>query len=89
MAFNTVESSLNKITPNMDEAAWGMGYSFTKVLRKVTHSMLSGRGRAFGFCRHMLVVVDTHQGELPATLIIRPVQLLIYPGYSGCTGWSV
>jgi len=67
VAFNTVESSLNKITPNMDEAAWGMGYSFTKVLRKVHIPMLSGSL----FAAIMLVVVDIIK-ELPATLIIRP-----------------
>jgi iron(III) transport system permease protein len=67
VAFNTVEASLGKITPNMDEAAEGMGYSFGKILRKVHIPMMSGSL----FAAIMLVVVDVIK-ELPATLIVRP-----------------
>src|SRR5690625_6505631 len=42
VAFNTVEASLGKITPSMDEAAEGMGYSFFKTLRIVHIPMMSG-----------------------------------------------
>jgi iron(III) transport system permease protein len=67
VAFNTVEASLGKITPNMDEAAEGMGYSFGKILRKIHMPMMSGSL----FAAIMLVVVDVIK-ELPATLIVRP-----------------
>jgi iron(III) transport system permease protein len=67
VAFNTVEASLGKITPNMDEAAEGMGYGFGKILRKVHIPMMSGSL----FAAIMLVVVDVIK-ELPATLIVRP-----------------
>lgn len=67
VAFNTVEASLGKITPNMDEAAEGMGYTFGKVLRKIHIPMMSGSL----FAAIMLVVVDVIK-ELPATLIVRP-----------------
>ncbi|MCC5914833.1 MAG: iron ABC transporter permease [Balneolaceae bacterium] len=67
VAFNTVEASLGKITPNMDEAAEGMGYGFGKILRKVHIPMMSGSL----FAAIMLVIVDVIK-ELPATLIVRP-----------------
>ncbi|MFW6348213.1 MAG: ABC transporter permease, partial [Cyclonatronaceae bacterium] len=67
VAFSTIDNSLKKITPNMDEAARGMGYSFGKTLRKIHVPMMSGSL----FAAMMLVVVDVIK-ELPATLIIRP-----------------
>jgi iron(III) transport system permease protein len=67
VAFNTVEASLGKITPNMDEAAEGMGYGFGKILRKIHMPMMSGSL----FAAIMLVIVDVIK-ELPATLIVRP-----------------
>lgn len=67
VAFNTVEASLGKITPSMDEAAEGMGYSFGKTLGKVHVPMMSGSL----FAAIMLVIVDVIK-ELPATIIVRP-----------------
>ena len=67
VAFNTVEASLGKITPNMDEAAEGMGYSFGKILGKIHIPMMSGSL----FAAIMLVIVDVIK-ELPATIIVRP-----------------
>ncbi|MEX2463103.1 MAG: iron ABC transporter permease [Balneolaceae bacterium] len=67
VAYNTVEASLGKITPQMDEAAEGMGYGFSKVLRKIHIPMMSGSL----FAAIMLVIVDVIK-ELPATLIVRP-----------------
>lgn len=67
VAFNTVEASLAKITPSMDEAAEGLGYSFTKTLKKIHIPMMSGSL----FTAIMLVIVDVIK-ELPATLIVRP-----------------
>lgn len=67
VAFNTVEASLAKITPSMDEAAEGLGYSFSKTLKKIHIPMMSGSI----FTAIMLVIVDVIK-ELPATLIVRP-----------------
>ncbi len=67
VSFTTVESSLSKITPNMDEAAEGLGYRFGKILRKVHIPMMSGSL----FAAFILVFVDVIK-ELPATLIVRP-----------------
>ena len=67
VSFNAVEASLEKITPNMDEAATGMGYSFLKILRKIHIPMMSSSL----FTALLLVIVDVMK-ELPATLIVRP-----------------
>ena len=67
VAFNTVEASLGKITPSMDEAAEGMGYGFGKILRKIHMPIMSGSL----FAAIMLVIVDVIK-ELPATIIVRP-----------------
>lgn len=67
VSFNAVEASLEKITPNMDEAATGMGYSFSKILGKIHMPMMSGSL----FTALLLVIVDVMK-ELPATLIVRP-----------------
>ncbi|MDZ7719408.1 MAG: iron ABC transporter permease [Balneolaceae bacterium] len=67
VAYNTVEASLGKITPSMDEAAEGMGYGFGKILRKIHMPIMSGSL----FAAIMLVIVDVIK-ELPATIIVRP-----------------
>ncbi|MEX1062912.1 MAG: iron ABC transporter permease [Balneolaceae bacterium] len=67
VSFTTVESSLAKITPAMDEAAEGLGYNFNRVLRKVHVPMMKGSL----FAAVLLVFVDVLK-ELPATLIVRP-----------------
>jgi iron(III) transport system permease protein len=67
VAFTTVEASLSKVTPNMDEAAEGLGYRFRTILAKVHIPMISGSM----FAALMLVFVDVIK-ELPATLIVRP-----------------
>jgi len=67
VSFTTVEASLTKITPNMDEAAEGLGYRFDQILRKIHIPMMSGSL----FAAMMLVIVDVIK-ELPATLIVRP-----------------
>jgi iron(III) transport system permease protein len=67
VSFTTVESSLAKITPNMDEAAEGLGYKFNQILRKVHIPMMSKSL----FAAVILVFVDVIK-ELPATLIVRP-----------------
>ncbi len=67
VSFTTVEASLAKITPNMDEAAEGLGYRFGKILTRVHIPMM----RSSLFAAVLLVFVDVIK-ELPATLIVRP-----------------
>ena len=67
VAFSSVESSLNKITPNLDDASRSLGYGATSTLIKV-HTPLMWGGL---LTSTMLVFVDVMK-ELPATLVIRP-----------------
>lgn len=67
VAVNTVESGLESIPPNMDQAARSLGLSSTKVMLKVHVPML----RASLITALLLVFVDVMK-ELPATLIMRP-----------------
>ncbi|MGK7901739.1 MAG: ABC transporter permease [Hormoscilla sp.] len=67
VSFNTVESSLSKIKPNLDDAARSLGHGPTQTLLRV-HAPMMGGGL---LTAAMLVFVDVMK-ELPATLIIRP-----------------
>jgi iron(III) transport system permease protein len=67
VSYNGINSSLQKISPNIDEASRGMGYSFSQILKSVHIPILSG-GLLSAF---LLVFVDVMK-ELPATIIIRP-----------------
>lgn len=67
VSYGGVEASMEKITPNMDEAALGLGYRFSKVLRKIHIPMMSG-----GLLTAALLVFVDVMKELPATLIVRP-----------------
>ncbi len=67
VSFGTVESSLGKIKPNLDDAARSLGHSPTSTLLRV-HAPMMGGGL---LTAAMLVFVDVMK-ELPATLIIRP-----------------
>jgi iron(III) transport system permease protein len=67
VAFGSIESSLNKITPNLDDASRSLGYGATSTLLKV-HTPLMWGGL---LTSTMLVFVDVMK-ELPATLVIRP-----------------
>lgn len=67
VGFNSVESSLEKITPNMEHAARTMGADTGRVLRRVYVPLVSS-GMAAGA---LLVFVDVMK-ELPATLLLRP-----------------
>jgi iron(III) transport system permease protein len=67
VAFSSVESSLNKITPSLDDASRSLGYGATSTLWEVHAPLMSG-----GLITStMLVFVDVMK-ELPATLVIRP-----------------
>ncbi|NEO00352.1 MAG: iron ABC transporter permease [Moorea sp. SIO1F2] len=67
ISFNTVESSLGKIKPSLDDASRSLGYGPTLTLIKV-HAPLMWGGL---LTAAMLVFVDVMK-ELPATLIMRP-----------------
>jgi iron(III) transport system permease protein len=67
VGFNSVESSMEKVTPNMEHAARTMGASPWRVLRRI-HFPLVSTGMAAGA---ILIFVDVMK-ELPATLLLRP-----------------
>lgn len=67
IAFNTVEASLGRIKPSLDDASRSLGYSPAATLRRVHVPLMSGGL----FTAILLVFVDVMK-ELPATIIIRP-----------------
>ena len=67
IALHTVESSLGKITPSMDDAARSLGHGKFATLRRVHVPLLRGSLLTAG----LLVFVDVMK-ELPATLVMRP-----------------
>jgi iron(III) transport system permease protein len=67
VALRTVQASLGKITPNMDEAARSLGQAQMGVLRRVHLPLLRGSLLTAA----LLVFVDVMK-ELPATLVMRP-----------------
>ncbi len=67
VSFNTVESSLQKIKPSLDDASRSMGYGPGRTMLKI-HVPLMSSGMLTAV---MLVFVDVMK-ELPATLVMRP-----------------
>ena len=67
LALQTVEASLGKITPSMDDAARSLGLGQDATLRRVHLPLLRGSLLTAG----LLVFVDVMK-ELPATLVMRP-----------------
>jgi iron(III) transport system permease protein len=67
VSFGTVEASLGKIKPSLDDAARSLGQSPANTLVKVHTPMMWGGLLTAG----MLVFVDVMK-ELPATMIVRP-----------------
>ncbi|QTQ38839.1 ABC transporter permease [Aromatoleum petrolei] len=67
VALHTVESSLGKITPNMDDASRSLGVGKWATLQRVHIPILRGSLLTAG----LLVFVDVMK-ELPATLVMRP-----------------
>lgn len=63
----TVDSSLAKVTPNMDMAARSLGANSLRTLREVHLPLIRG-----GLLTAVLVVFVDCMKELPATLILRP-----------------
>jgi len=67
VSSGSVESSLSKVTPNMDMASRSLGQNHYQTLIKI-HLPIIKRGALTG----MLVVFVDCLKELPATLILRP-----------------
>jgi iron(III) transport system permease protein len=67
VAFGTVESSLGKIRPSLDDASRSLGYGSIATLTQVHIPLMSGGLLTAA----MLVFVDVMK-ELPATLVLRP-----------------
>ncbi|MEC7815587.1 MAG: iron ABC transporter permease [Pseudomonadota bacterium] len=67
VSYNTVESSLGKVTPAMDAASRTLGQTAGGTLRKVHTPIMRGSLLAAG----ILVFVDVMK-ELPATILLRP-----------------
>jgi iron(III) transport system permease protein len=74
VALHTVESSLGKITPSMDDAARSLGLGQGETMRRVHVPMLRGSLLTAG----LLVFVDVMK-ELPATLVMRPSISIPWP----------
>lgn len=67
VALGTIESSLTRISPNLDQAARSLGHTPIQTLFQV-HVPLLRSGLLTGL---MLVFVDVMK-ELPATIVLRP-----------------
>jgi iron(III) transport system permease protein len=67
VASGSIESSLDKVTPNMDMASRSLGHSYMGTLTRI-HLPIIRRGALTA----MLVVFVDCMKELPATLILRP-----------------
>ena len=67
VALGTIESSLTRISPNLDQAARSLGHTPIQTLFQV-HLPLLRSGLLTGL---MLVFVDVMK-ELPATIVLRP-----------------
>lgn len=67
VAIQTVDSGLNQISPNMDQAGRSLGYRPREILSRIHLPML----KASLLTALLLVFVDVLK-ELPATLILRP-----------------
>ncbi|MEM8603268.1 MAG: iron ABC transporter permease [Cyanobacteria bacterium P01_H01_bin.121] len=67
VALSTVESSLVRVTPSLDEAARSLGATPTDTLIRIHVPLLKG-----GLLTAIVLVFVDVMKELPATLILRP-----------------
>ncbi len=67
VSLQTIDASLAKVTPSMDDAARSLGNGQVQTLRRVHLPLLRGSLLTAG----LLVFVDVMK-ELPATLVMRP-----------------
>ena len=63
----SIDSGLERIAPNLDEAARGLGSNWFDIIKKIYIPLLKGPI----FVGSLLVFVDTIK-ELPITFILRP-----------------
>ena len=67
VALNSVESGLNSIRPNMDQAARSLGLTPFSVLKQIHLPIMKG-----SIMTGLLIVFVDVMKELPATLVLRP-----------------
>jgi len=67
VAFGSVDASMRKISPHMDDAARSLGHSAMSILARVHLPLMRG-----GVLTAALVVFVDCMKELPATLVLRP-----------------
>ena len=67
VAYGSIDASMQKISPHMDEAARALGHSAGTILRRVHLPLMRG-----GVLTAALVVFVDCMKELPATLVLRP-----------------
>ncbi len=70
VSLSSIQSSLSKISPNLDEASRSLGYTPLETLSQI-HIPLLWRGI---LTAAMILFVDVMK-ELPATMVIRPFNL--------------
>jgi len=67
VAFGSIDASMRKISPHMDDAARSLGHRSTTILRRVHLPLMQS-----GVLTAALVVFVDCMKELPATLVLRP-----------------
>jgi iron(III) transport system permease protein len=67
VAYQSVESSLNRVHPHLDDAAHSLGHGVGSTLLRVHAPLIRG-----GLLTAALLVFVDVMKELPATLIVRP-----------------
>ncbi len=67
VAYGSIDSSMKKISPNMDDAARSLGKSHSNILFRIHLPLMRG-----GVLTAALVVFVDCMKELPATLVLRP-----------------
>jgi iron(III) transport system permease protein len=66
--LQTMEPSLQQVTPNLEEAARSLGLGPVRTLRAITLPLVKG-----GFVAAWVLMFLQSMKELPATLLLRPV----------------
>ncbi|MFK7994769.1 MAG: ABC transporter permease [Granulosicoccus sp.] len=67
VAYGSVDASMKKISPSMDDAARSLGHSSTTILARIHLPLMKS-----GVLTAALVVFVDCMKELPATLVLRP-----------------
>ena len=67
VAYGSIDASMRKISPHMDDAARSLGHSAGSILARVHLPLMRG-----GVLTAALVVFVDCMKELPATLVLRP-----------------